>query len=400
MRRPARQAAGGRDPSDEDALKVCTPHCGVAPETPSGGETYERELLVRLGRRGVALDVILARGKRHPIDVPNWTVHRFAIGRGLRWWIAPAVVPRAIKRVWDAGGFDLLRVHSLRFIGPSALWARRRFRLPVPVVAHHHHLDPSPLNRVIERRVVDSADRVVVGSEFARRQLAAELGCRTDHVAVVPYGIDERFAPAPRRPDLAARYGLGDGPVLLFLGGLKPRKNLPLLLDVFARVAPATPTARLVVAGGGPLRADLERRARDLGLGARIVFTGYVPEAEKVDHFNLADVFVFPSSMEGFGLAIGEAMSCGLPVIASDRGSIPEVLMDGDGGFLVDCSAPERFAERLSGLLADAGLRAAFGRANRARIDAHFRWERCVAGTTAVYEQTLADWCGPAAVGA
>jgi glycosyltransferase involved in cell wall biosynthesis len=381
-------------------MRICSPHCGVAPETTSGGETYERELLVRLGRRGVGLDVILARGKGHPPDAPNWTVHRFAIGRGLRWWVAPAVVPRAIKRVWDAGGFDLLRVHSLRFIGPSALWARRRFRLDVPIVAHHHHLDPSPLNRLIERRVVAGADRVVVGSEFARRQLAAELGCRTDHVAVVPYGVDERFAPGPRRPDLVARYGLGPGPVVLFLGGLKPRKNLPLLLDVFARVAARAPAARLVIAGGGPLRADLERRARALGLGSRVVFTGYVPEAEKVDHFNLADVFVFPSAMEGFGLAVGEAMSCGLPVVASDRGSIPEILVDGEGGFLADPAAPERFAERLSRLLADAALRAGLGRAGRARIDARFRWERCVAGTAAVYAETVADWRRPAAVGA
>jgi glycosyltransferase involved in cell wall biosynthesis len=378
-------------------VRICSPHCGVAPETTSGGETYERELLVRLGRGGVRLDVILARGKRHPAETPNWTVHRFGIARGLRWWVAPAVVPAAIKRVWDAGRFDLLRVHSLRFVGPSALWARRRFGLDVPVVAHHHHLDPSPLNRLIERRVVDAADRVVVGSEFARRQLAAELGCRTDHVAVVPYGVDERFAPRPRRADLVTRYGLDGAVVTLFLGGLKPRKNLPLLLDVFARVAPAAPAARLVIAGGGPLREALEQRARALGLGDRVVFTGYVPEAEKVDHFNLADVFVFPSAMEGFGLAVGEAMSCGLPVLASDRGSIPEIVGDGESGLLADPAAPERFAERLAALLVDAGLRQALGRAGRARVEARFRWDRCVAATAAVYEATLAAWRRPAA---
>ena len=389
-----RQAARGR--TGEDALRICTPHCGVEPETTSGGETYERELLVRLGHHGVRLDVVLARGKRHPADTPNWTVHRFGIRRGLRWWVAPAVVPPAIKRVWDGGRFDLLRVHSLRFIGPSALWARRRWGLDVPIVAHHHHLDPSPLNRLIERRVVDAVDRVVVGSDFARRQLASELGCRTDHVAVVPYGVDARFAPRPRRADLVERYGLGGAPVVLFFGGLKARKNLPLLLEVFARVASAAPTARLVIAGGGPLRADLERRAREMGLGGRVVFTGYVSEAEKVDHFNLADVFVFPSAMEGFGLAVGEAMSCGLPVVASNRGSIPEILVDGEGGTLADPSVPERFAEALATLLADPARRAALGAANRARIDAGFRWDRCVTDTAAVYEELVAAR-GPAA---
>src|SRR6266571_3074182 len=144
-------------------MRICTPHCGVAPETTSGGETYERELLTRLGRAGVRVEIILARGKPHPAAVPNWTVHRFAIARGLRWWVAPFVVPAAIGRVHATVGFDLLRAHSLRYIGPSALWARARYGLDLPVVAHHHHLDPSQLNGLIERRVVDGSDAVVVG---------------------------------------------------------------------------------------------------------------------------------------------------------------------------------------------------------------------------------------------
>ena len=74
-------------------LTICSPHCGVAPETTSGGETYERELLARLGQDGVRVELILARGKPHPQDVPNWGVHRFPIGRGLRWYVAPFVVP-------------------------------------------------------------------------------------------------------------------------------------------------------------------------------------------------------------------------------------------------------------------------------------------------------------------
>jgi glycosyltransferase involved in cell wall biosynthesis len=373
-------------------LRVCSPHCGVDPETTSGGETYERELLTRLGRDGVRLELILAQGKPHPAGVPNWTVHRFGIGRGLRWWVAPLVVPPAIRRVYRAAGFDLLRAHSLRFIGPAALWARRRFRLDVPVVAHHHHLDPDPLNRVIERRVVDACDRVVVGSEFARRQLAEALGARVDHVAVVPYGVDPRFAPRPARADLKARHGLGAGPVVLFFGGLKPRKNLPLLLDVWTEVVRAVPGARLLIAGGGGMLPELRRRAAATGLGDRVVFTGYVPEAEKADHFNLADVFVFPSALEGFGLAVGEAMSSGLPVVASDRGSIPELLVDGQGGFLCDPARPFEFTEALVRLLRDPAARAKQGAANAERVDRGFRWERCVAATRREYERAVEDW--------
>jgi len=373
-------------------MRICTPHCGIAPETTSGGETYERELLVRLGRAGVRCEIILARGKPHPEGVPNWTVHRFAIGRGLRWYVAPLVVPPAIKRVHVAAGFDLLRVHSLRYIGPGTLWARRRYRLDVPVVAHHHHLDPSPLNGVIEKRVIDASDRVVVGSEFASRQLREELGARTDHVSVVYYGVDAKFAPRPRRADLVARYGLDGRPVVLFFGGLKPRKNLFLLLEAWAQVLQRQPRSRLVVAGGGPLLDELRRRAERTGLEASVTFTGYVPEAEKADHFNLADAFFFPSAMEGFGLTVAEAMSSGLPVVASDRGSIPELVADGETGFVCDPGEPGRFVERLLSLLGDGVLREKLARAGRERVERLFRWERCVEETRRVYERAVEEW--------
>jgi glycosyltransferase involved in cell wall biosynthesis len=373
-------------------VRICTPHCGVAPETTSGGETYERELLERLGRAGERIEIILARGKPHPAGVPNWTVHRFAIGRGLRWYVAPLVVPPAVRRVHAAVGFDLLRVHSLRYIGPAALWARRRYRLDVPIVAHHHHLDPDPLNGLIERRVVDAADRVVVGSEFARRQLREELGARTDHVAVVHYGVDARFAPRPRREDLVARYRLAGRRVVLFFGGLKPRKNLGLLLDAWAALAPGHPDTTLLVAGGGPLLADLRARAGRLGLDGRVVFTGYVAEAEKAEHFNLGDVFFFPSAMEGFGLTVAEAMASGLPVVASNRGSIPELVVEGEGGFVCEPSGPGPFVEKLTLILGDEALGRKLGAANRDRAGRLFRWERCVDGTRRVYETALEEW--------
>ena len=374
------------------AMRICTPHCGLSPETTSGGETYERELLVRLGRAGVQLDIILARGRRHPEGVPSWTVHRFPIARGLRWYVAPFVVPRAIQRVWKSARFDLLRVHSLRYIGPSALWARSRYDLDVPVVSHHHHLDPSPLNRVIEKRVVEGSDRVVVGSEFARRQLQAELGTRVDHVSVVYYGVDPAFEPRQPRTDLLERYGLRDRPVVLFLGGLKPRKNLFLLLDVWRQVVSRNPGARLVVAGGGALLEPLRGRVSRLGLDGHVVFTGYVPENDKVDHFNLADVFLFPSAMEGFGLSVAEAMSVGLPVVTSDRGSLPELVVEGQGGFLCPPEQADAFAERLLQLLGDAALREKFGWANRERVDRLFRWSRCVDETRKVYQDTIEAW--------
>jgi glycosyltransferase involved in cell wall biosynthesis len=373
-------------------MRICSPHCGLDPESTSGGETYERELLRHLAARGAVLDILLARHKRHPEGVPNWVIHRLPIGRGLRWPVAMLLLPPMIRRLHDKTRFDLLRVHSLRYIGPAALIARRRYRLDVPIVSHHHHLDPSPLNRLIERRVIEGSDRVITVSQFSRRQLVLELEIDPDRVEVVPNGIDARFAPAPGGDLVRRRHGLGQSPVVLFLGGLKRRKNLPLLLDAWREVASERPDARLLVAGAGPLEAALRRRVRALGLDGHVVLAGRVAEAEKVAYYNAADVFVSPSSLEGFGFTVGEAMSCGLPVVVSDGGALPELVIDGEGGFVCRGGVAGRLAGRILLLLRDGDLRRRFGRFNRERIDREFRWERASRRVLEIYEEARAEW--------
>lgn len=378
-------------------MRICSPHCGIDPETTSGGETYERELLRHLAARGAVIDVALARHKRFPEGVPNWVIHRLPIGRGLRWPVAMVVLPPVIRRLHAETHFDLLRAHSLRYIGPAALIARRRYRLDVPIVAHHHHLDPNWLNSLIEGPVMRAVERVVVGSEFARRQASGELGVPPEKLSMVPYGVDERFRLGPRPEALVERYRLRDRPVVLFLGGLKERKNLFGLLDVWKEVVRERTEARLLIAGSGPVRGRLERYAANLGLDDQVIFAGYVPEDEKVLYYNLADMLLFPSSLEGFGLTVAEAMSCELPVVASHRGSLPELVIDGEGGFLCDPARPESFVRKVLLLLSDPMLRRKLGSANRQRVDRLFRWDRCAAATSRVYEEVLDAWQRPRA---
>jgi phosphatidylinositol alpha-1,6-mannosyltransferase len=374
-----------------DPMRICSPHCGIDPESISGGETYERELLRHLAEQGVVIDIVLARHKRHPAGVENWVVHRLPIGRGLKWPVAMLLLPSIIRRLHAETRFGILRVHSLRYIGPAALIARRRYHLDVPIVSHHHHLDPGWLNSVIERRVIEGSERVITVSEFSRRELVETLGVNPERIEVVPNGIDRRFAPGPGH-DVRRRHGLGEAPVALFLGGLKPRKNLAVLLQAWREVAGARPEARLLIAGTGPLEAGLQRLAVSLGLGDRVVFAGRVAEADKVAYYNAADLFVSPSSLEGFGFTVGEAMSCGLPVVVSDRGALPELVAQGEGGFVCRHDDAGELGGRIGELLADAELRRRFGRFNRDRIDRQFRWERASRRVLEIYEEVLAEW--------
>ena len=371
-------------------MRICSPHCGIAPESGSGGEVYERELLKDLAALGVECDILLARGKPYERGITGWTVHPIWPSKGLRWYVTPFIWPRYIKRVWERHGFDLLRAHSVRYVGPAALLARRRYRLPVPVVTHHHHLDPSPLNPLIDRRVIEASDCVITDSQFAKRQLAEELGVRTDHVEVVYCGVGQKYAPLPRDEALARRWGLTGKQVLLCLGPLIARKNPVFLLEAFAEIRRAAGDGVVLVwVGSGPLRRELEGRVRRLGLEGSVVFTGYLPEADKVPMLNLADVFVFPSLLEGFPLAPQEAMSCGKPVVAFRVASLPEMVEDGGCGFLGEPNDRAAFADRVLRLLRDPALRARFGAAAAERVDRHFRWDLTVRRVQKVYQEVL-----------
>ncbi len=371
---------------------ICSPHVGIAPESSSGGEVYEREVLKHLALLGVRIDLILPGRAPCWTDIPNWHIHRTWLPGGFRWYVSNLVFPLYIKRVYDHQPFDLLRVHSLRFVGPAALWARRRCQLPVPVVAHHHHLDHNWLNPVIERRVIEACDLVTTDSQFSREQLARELQVDTKHMAVVYAGIARRFKPQPPDEQLAAELGLRGRKILLFLGGLKPRKNVGLLLEVFRdAVTKMGSEVRLLIAGSGSEEKALQRKARDLGIAGKVIFVGYVPEADKVRFYNLADVYVLPSSLEGFGMTAGEAMSCGKSVVASRVGSLPEVVADGETGFLVPLSDRKGFAEQVVRLLQNEPLARQFGEAGRRRVDALFRWEMVAKRLVNLYQQALRD---------
>ncbi|MBB4200282.1 hypothetical protein CCR94_08320 [Rhodoblastus sphagnicola] len=148
------------------------------------------------------------------------------------------------------------------------------------------------------------------------------------------------------------------------------------LIAAWPRVLAAAPNARLVIAGDGGGRPALEARARALGLGDRIEFTGFVAEAALPALWARADVFAMPSRKEGFGLVYVEAMRQGVPVVASVHDAGGEVNVDGETGFNVDLGESEMLASRLIALLTDADLRRRCGDAGRRRWRAHFCYPR------------------------
>jgi glycosyltransferase involved in cell wall biosynthesis len=229
---------------------------------------------------------------------------------------------------------------------------------------------------------------ILAVSEATRRDLVARVGAAPSRVRVVPNGVGAAFRPAgPPGPPGAGLAGLGVAPpYFLFVGNPLPHKNLPGLLDAFQGLPPAS--GRLVLAGVPPARrAAVDAACAARGLGGRVTVLAPVPEAALVALYQGAQALVCPSLWEGFGLPALEAMACGTPVVAADRGALPEVV--GDAGLLVDPARVDALREAMYTLAGQESCRAALRIRGLARARA-FSWRRAAEGTLAAYAEAAA----------
>lgn len=223
------------------------------------------------------------------------------------------------------------------------------------------------------RRALAAADRVCATSRF----LAAEVERLCPRpVGLTPFGVDvERFRPPPE----GERAADGERFTVGFVKTLAPRYGAEVLLEAMARLAAARPAVRLVLVGRDETAGGLARRARQLGLGDRVEFRGFVPHDELPALFAGFDAVANPSvCAESFGVSILEASACGLPVVASETGGIPEVCRHGESGLLVPPGDAGALADALARLAGDAALRRRLGAAGRRMVVDAYRWEDCV----------------------
>lgn len=195
-------------------------------------------------------------------------------------------------------------------------------------------------------------------------------------------------------PTTEGQEGSNDGFLLLYVGRIAREKNLRMLLMAFATVVSTHPSARLLLVGGGPALAETKSFAAALGLGDRVEFAGMLGRREIDPIYGAADLFVFPSTTETQGIAICEALSAGLPVVAVNAGGIPENLQHGVDGFLTN-DDPAEFADRIAYLIDHPAERAAMSVRARANA-AVFSIDRMVDHFERFYESVIADAREPA----
>lgn len=240
-------------------------------------------------------------------------------------------------------------------------------------------------------RLTQQVRRVVTVSEFSKGEVVKYLGISLDKIAVIPNGVSERFTPMEQRAILAFKEARSlPECFILGIASRAPNKNFGGLLKAWQYLCERTELKDvwLVVAGG--VSRTLQTDPANAGLQnlPRVYDLGYVSDEDLPALYNAADVFVFPSFYEGFGLPPLEAMACGTPVVVSDTASLPEVV--GDAGVYVNPYDVEDIAQGIYRVLTDQGLRRQLWEKGLARVKL-FTWERSARETLKVFEEVLEE---------
>lgn len=231
-----------------------------------------------------------------------------------------------------------------------------------------------PLHRALVRRNLRHADRIVSTSHAMAkrtRQVCPGLG----EIAVVPFGVDiDLFSPAAAAPDPL------DGLVVGTVKSLAPKYGVGILVDAFALICREHPGLRLRLVGTGPQEAELKQRAKDLGIAASVDWVGRIAHAQVPQQLHRMDVYVALSKLdsESFGVAVIEASACGLPVVVSDVGGLPEVVVHESTGFVVPRANAVAAAEKIDVLLRSRAIRERMGKAGRELVQRRYEWKHCV----------------------
>jgi glycosyltransferase involved in cell wall biosynthesis len=360
---------------------------------------YARELIVRLPRVDPdATYVAWYLNAKRAIRPWRWDRRSFpGVPRLLEQWSPiPATWFERTSMRWELPRLEWLTrfdvLFAPNFVPPPT--ASRRLVVTIHDLAFRLQPETAPLatRRWLTRldRAVRQAAVIVTPSQATRRDLLELYPVDPDRVTVINHGIEsDRFSPAPHEEveRIRRRHGI-DGPYVLFLGGLEPRKNLPAVVRAWSR---RSDQVGLVIAGASVPwnpegRTELERTLRALPASVRdrVTMTGYVGHPDKVALLTGARAMVFPSLYEGFGFPILEAMAVGTPVVTSDVSSMPEVA--GDAAILVDPHDEDAIVEGLERVLTDDRLVERLREAGRARAGA-FDWDEAARAHAAVFHR-------------
>ncbi|MFQ5657757.1 MAG: N-acetyl-alpha-D-glucosaminyl L-malate synthase BshA [Candidatus Methylomirabilales bacterium] len=360
--------------------------------TYGGSGAVAAELGIQLSRRGHQVHFVsYALPFRLPSFQQNLFFHQVETMSYPLFEHTPYTITLAAKMadVAQAEGVDLLHVHYAIPHAVSAFLAREATGGRLNVVTTLHGTDitlvgTDPSLRSITRFAIDMSDRVTAVSSYLQQKTFETFEPRRS-IQVIPNFVDSsRFHPGERD----ARHGFASSGerVLLHLSNFRPVKRVSDVIQIFARVRREV-SSKLIMVGDGVDSPTAQQLARDLKMEKDVFFLSRQQDIPNL--MNLADLFLLPSELESFGLAALEAMSCGVPVIATRVGGLSEVVEDGVTGLLYPVGDVEGMAQGALRVLTDEALHRRMAQAARQRVLDHFDAHRIIPQYESLYEELM-----------
>jgi glycosyltransferase involved in cell wall biosynthesis len=240
--------------------------------------------------------------------------------------------------------------------------------------------------KLLLSRTLKTTDKIIAVSNSTKKDLMNYFNIPAEKISVVLEAADEKFKPLnPEEVSDVKQKNNLNFPFILYVGNLAKHKNIPMLIEAFYKIKKKNIECKLVIAGKKEWEyKEIFETVDKLNLQNNVVFTGYVLDEDLPALYNAADLFVYPSLYEGFGLPPLEAMACGTPVITSNTSSLPEVV--GNAGIMVDPYDVDGLADAMHKVLSNEGLREDMIKRGLERAKM-FSWEKCARETLKVYEE-------------
>ena len=307
------------------------------------------------------------------------------------------LIAKATEIINKEGGFDVIHAHDW-----LVTYATKSLKnaYDIPIVATIHATEAgrnSGIHDDTQRYINDTewlltyeATEVIVNSNFMKNDLQRLFGLPYDKINVIPNGINlNNFTGIERDYDFRRQYAMDNEKIILYVGRLVYEKGIQHLIAAMPKILSNYHDAKLVIAGKGGMIDDLKAETSSLGLDNKVYFTGYMDSKKVQKMYKCADVAVFPSTYEPFGIVALEAMLAGVPTVVSDVGGLDEIVTHGVDGMKSYAGNPNSIADSVTALLYDHQLATNISKKARQKVKEQFNWEKIAQDTHFTYEKAI-----------
>ncbi len=374
------------------------------PKTVGGLAQHVYDLNTALNREGVEVHLLTcsapgAADYEVQGNIHIYRVHPFQVSApDFTTWVLQfncAILERALSLLEAVGNFRVIHAHDW-LVAFAARAIKHARRLPLVATIHatefgrHNGLHNPTQNYIsnVEWWLTYEAWRVIVCSRYMEGELKYIFQLPSDKITVIPNGVrPENFEPPENNRVRRDFYAAPEEKIVFYVGRLVREKGVQVLLEAIPQVLARVPNVKFIIGGKGPYEGELRALAANLGVSSRVYFTGYVDDEVRNALYHWADVAVFPSLYEPFGIVILEAMAARTPVVATDTGGISEIIEHGLDGLKVPPGDSRALADSILSVLYDPARAKMMQERAFRKIRKQYDWQKVARDTVRIYRE-------------